>query len=166
MIQSLRLLVIAVWASINPALPHTHDAPQIATAIATAVAQDSGNPPVFTSHAEDAAVMAYWAYRESSLRLHVTGDGGKSFGFLQIRSPAAHRDAITQARSWLYMLHQGKRMCTASEGAPGAIMWGGCALRVKRWTTADLAEGRLTRARELLMSVLETGGVRASSSGS
>ncbi len=156
MIEPLRLLVLAVWASINPMLPRTADAPAIATAIATAIAEDSARPPVFTSHDEDAAVMAYWAFRESSLRMHVTGDGGKSFGFLQQRSAAAHGDALTQARSWLRLLHEGKRMCTASEGAPGAILWGGCALRVKQGTTADLAEARLTRARELLISALES----------
>jgi hypothetical protein len=156
MTEQLRLLVLAVWASIHPGLPRSSDANTIASAIAMAVAADAKNPPVFTSHVEDAAVMAYWAYRESSLRLHVTGDGGKSFGFLQLRTPAAHSDPVTQARSWLYVLHAGKRMCTASEGAPGAIMWGGCSLPVKQYTTEDLAEGRLTRARELLMSVLES----------
>jgi hypothetical protein len=156
MTEQLRLLVLAVWASIHPVLPRSSDANTIASAIATVIAEDGKNAPVFTSHVEDAAVMAYWAYRESSLRLHVTGDGGKSFGFLQLRTPAAHGDPVSQARSWLYMLHAGKRMCTASEGAPGAVMWGGCALHVKQYTTADLAEGRLTRARELLMSVMES----------
>lgn len=138
--MTLKLLVLAIWAAVHPAAPRLPDAPQIAAAIDAAVSQDA-EPPVFGSREEDAAVMAYYAIRESWLARNAVGDGGKSFGVWQLRTPSGRADLGTQARAWLALLHEGARICPQSPAAP---LSGGC---VAARTTADR---RATKARRLL----------------
>jgi len=138
--MSLKTLVLAIWAAIHPAAPKLPDAPEIATAIETVVTQDP-RPPVFGSREEDAAVMAYYAFRESSLRRNAVGDGGRSFGVWQENATTGRADIMTQARAWLYMLHEGARICPDNPAAP---LSGGCR------AAARMAQRRVAKARELL----------------
>lgn len=142
----LKVLVLAIWSAIHPSAPRMHDAGAIATAIDLAVSQDP-EAPVFGTREEDAAVMAYYALRESWLNKDAVGDGGLSFGAWQQRSAAGRADIGTQARAWLALLHAGARVCPDSPAAP---LSGGCNLAR---TTADR---RATRARQLLEEARRT----------
>jgi hypothetical protein len=136
----LKTLVLAIWAAIHPAAPKLPDAPEIAAAIETVITQDR-RPPVFGSREEDAAVMAYWALRESWLRRNAVGDGGRSFGVWQENASTGRADILTQARAWLYMLHEGARICPDNPAAP---LSGGCR------AAARIAQRRVVKALELL----------------
>jgi hypothetical protein len=138
--MSLKILVFAVWTAIHPAAPKLVDAPEIASAIATVVSEDPA-PPVFGSREEDAAVMAYYALRESWLRKGVIGDNGRSFGVWQEPASTGKADVLTQARAWVAVLREGARLCPASPAAP---LSGGCVAARK------LADRRVKRARALL----------------
>jgi hypothetical protein len=144
--MSLKIIVLAIWAAVHPAAPRLPDAAPIAAAIETAVSQDA-EPPVFGSREEDAAVMAYYAIRESWLTHDAIGDGGRSFGVWQLRSASGRADLSTQAHAWLSLLHEGARICPASPAAP---LSGGC---VAARSTADR---RATKARSLLESARKT----------
>lgn len=136
----LKTIILAIWAAIHPSAPKLADASEIADAIATVVSHDT-DPPVFGSREEDAAVMAYYALRESWLRKRAVGDGGRSFGVWQERAVTGQADVITQARAWLVQLREGARVCPASPAAP---LSGGCLIARK------LADRRVARARALL----------------
>jgi hypothetical protein len=142
----LKILVLAIWSAIHPAAPRLHDARQIAAAIETAVSQDP-EPPVFGSREEDAAVMAYYALRESWLNKDAIGDGGRSFGAWQQRNAAGRADLGTQARAWLALLHEGARICPESPAAP---LSGGCSV------ARSTADRRANKARELLEEAKRT----------
>jgi hypothetical protein len=75
--MSLKVIVLAIWAAVHPGAPRLPDAAPIAAAIETAVSQDV-EPPVFGSREEDAAVMAYYAIRESWLTHDAIGDARTS----------------------------------------------------------------------------------------
>ena len=139
----LRALIVAIWAAIHPAAPKLHDASEIADAITTAVNEDQ-QPPVFGSREEDAAMMAYWALRESWLAKGAVGDGGRSYGVWQEPAVTGRADVLTQARAWLVALHEGARICPASPAAP---LSGGC------WAARSVANRRVARARALLAQV-------------
>jgi hypothetical protein len=136
----LRALIVAIWAAIHPAAPKLLDASEIADAITTAI-QDDSQPPVFGSREEDAAIMAYYALRESWLAKDAVGDRGRSFGVWQQRAITGRADVLTQARAWLVSLHEGQRICPASPAAP---LSGGC------YAARSLANRRVARARALL----------------
>ena len=138
--MSLKVLVLAVWSAIHPAAPKLVDAPEIATAIATVVSEDP-EPPVFGSREEDAAVMAYYALRESWLRKGVVGDNGRSFGVWQQPEKTGRADVLTQARAWVAVLRKGAQLCPASPAAP---LSGGCVV------ARNVADRRVKRARALL----------------
>ena len=139
----LRALIVAIWAAIHPAAPKLLDASEIADAITTAIQEDK-QPPVFGSREEDAAIMAYWALRESWLAKGAVGDHGRSFGVWQEPAITGRADVLTQARAWLIVLHEGQRICPESPAAP---LSGGC--NVAR----GLANRRVARARALLAQV-------------
>jgi hypothetical protein len=138
--MTIKLLVLAIWAAIHPAAPRLPAAPQIADAIQAAVSDDT-EAPVFGSREEDAAVMAYYALRESWLARDAVGDGGKSFGVWQMRTASGRADLTTQAHAWLYLLHRVARICPQSPAAP---LSGGCT------AGRTLADRRATKARQLL----------------
>jgi hypothetical protein len=138
--MSIKALVLAIWAAIHPSAPKLPDAPEIATAIEVVITEDN-LPPVFGSREDDAAVMAYYALRESSLRKHAVGDGGRSFGVWQENEKTGRADVLTQARAWLYMLHEGARICPDNPAAP---LSGGCT------AASRIAARRVAKARELL----------------
>jgi hypothetical protein len=141
--MALKTIILAIWAAIHPGAPKMTDAPIIADAIATVISEDT-QPAVFGSHEEDAAVMAYYALRESWLRQRVVGDNGRSFGVWQQRASAGRADVKTQARAWLALLHESARLCPASPAAP---LSGGCN------AARSLADKRVARARALLEQV-------------
>jgi hypothetical protein len=143
----LKLLVLAIWAAMHPAAPRMRDAKSIADAIEAAVSADQA-PPVFGSREDDAAVMAYYALRESWLTKDAVGDGGRSFGVWQQPAAWGRTDLTTQARNWLGLLHEGARLCPASPAAP---LSGGC-----RGAGRSIADGRSKRARALLAKARET----------
>jgi hypothetical protein len=138
--MSLKALVMALWSAVHPLAPTLPDATEIADAIVVAVTEDPA-PPVFGSREEDAAVMAYYALRESWLRKHAVGDGGRSFGVWQENATTGRADVVTQARAWLFMLHEGARICPENPAAP---LSGGCK------AASRLALRRVAKARELL----------------
>jgi len=140
----LKTIILAIWAAVHPAAPRLADASEIADAITTVVSQD--DEPVFGTREDDAAVMAYYALRESWLRKGVIGDGGRSFGVWQQSSATGRGDVLTQARAWFRLLREGARICPASPAAP---LSGGCNAARK------VADRRVTRARELLGVALE-----------
>jgi hypothetical protein len=144
--MSLQIIVLAIWGAVHPGAPRLHDAASIAAAIESAVSQDA-EAPVFASREEDAAVMAYYAIRESWLNHDAVGDGGLSFGVWQLRSASGRADLGTQARAWLSLLHEGARICPESPAAP---LSGGC---VAARTTADR---RSMRALNLLAMAKKT----------
>jgi len=144
--MSLDRIVLAIWAAVHAGAPRLPDAAPIAAAIDAAVSHDA-KPPVFGSREEDAAVMAYYALRESWLSHDAVGDGGRSFGVWQLRSASGRGDLPTQARAWLALLHEGARVCPESPAAP---LSGGC---VAARLTADR---RAIKARRLLESAKKT----------
>jgi hypothetical protein len=143
--MNLKILVLAIWAAIHPGAARLADAGAIAAAIDEAVSRDV-EPAVFGSREEDAAVMAYYALRESWLSHDAVGDGGRSFGVWQMRTASGRADLPTQARAWLALLHEGARLCPASPAAP---LSGGC---VAARSTADR---RAIKAHSLLLSAKE-----------
>jgi hypothetical protein len=138
-VAHLRALVLSVWTAIHPGLPTMGDAPAIADTIALTVEQD--RDPVFGDQDFEAAVMAYWALRESSLLRRAVGDNGQSWGVWQEPREVGSRDLETQARFWLRRLHMGALECPESPAAP---LSGGC--RAAR----QLADRRIERVREIL----------------
>lgn len=143
LVLHLRALCFAIWTAISPLAPQAPDAGAIAQAIAETVAADAD--PVFGDRDLEAAVDAYYAFRESRLRrAPKPGDGGKSFGAWQEQSEAGRRDLRTQAAYWLELLHWGARACPASPAAP---LSGGCL------AARALADRRVDRATELLVQV-------------
>jgi hypothetical protein len=154
LLERVRALVIAVWSAMSPSPVHAGDAGAIARAIAQVVTEDGARAPVYTSHDEDAAVMALWAVRESTLNLHAVNDHGRSFGAWQQDARFGGKgDAYTQARAWLWLLHQGKRLCPEH---PGAVAWGACHARdvLTGKDVAELAAEREASARELLEAAI------------
>jgi hypothetical protein len=136
----IKLLVFAIWTAIHPTAPRAGAASEIASAIETVVMADR-LPPVFGSQEEDAAVMAYYAFRESWLRKNAVGDGGKSFGVWQEQCAAGKADVLTQARAWVGLLRAGARACPQSPAAP---LSGGCK------AGRQVADRRVARALALL----------------
>ena len=93
--MTLKIIVLAIWAAVHPGAPRLPDASAIAAAIDAAVSQDA-EPSVFGSREEDAAVMAYYAIRESWLNHDAVGDGGRSFGVWQLRSASGRADLASR----------------------------------------------------------------------
>ena len=138
LVAALRAFVLGCWASLSPGWERAGDALELAHAIATVVVEDGDRAPIYGSHALDAAVLAYWAVRESGLRLDARNATGRSVGAWQ----GGGGSALAQARRELALLHEGARRCP---DAPGAIVWGACHAR-DVLTGRDVAE--LARARE------------------
>ena len=97
--------IFAIWTLIHPLAPTMSDAPAIATAIESAVSSDPVAP--FTGSREgDAAVLAYYALRESWLTIHAVGDGGRSCGVVQLRCEwTTGLDVAAQVKLWLRLVH-------------------------------------------------------------
>ena len=129
------------------------DGPELAWAIARVVVLEHGHEaPVYTSHAHDAALMAWVATQESGARLDAVNPWGRSFGaWQQDASVAKGTPAIVQARAWYAHLRRGKRLCP---NHPLAIMWGQCHSRsvLTGGDTEDLAIGREDAALRILQA--------------
>jgi hypothetical protein len=120
MLNSLRALVLSIWSIVGVRSP---EAPTIATAIATAVAEDSVREPVFASHEEDAAVLAEIVREESQVQTepraysHDAKDG-TSCGAFQLACVGLPKTLTGQARKALWLLHKGREVCPESPAAP------------------------------------------------
>jgi hypothetical protein len=147
MVSELYALCFAIWVAIAPSLAREKAAPEIARTVAELVAADPS--PVFGSAEEEAAVFAYYAFRESTLRPWAVGDGGLSWGIWQVPHEVALRGIRAQGVYWLRRLHDGARECSASPAAPVS---GGCeaarkpADRAVRRALVLLATVRATQA--------------------
>ena len=144
LVAALRAYVLACWHALSPGWERAGDALELAHAIATVVVEDGDRAPIYGSHALDAAVLAYWAVRESGLRLDARNPTGRSVGAWQ----GGGGPALAQARRELALLHEGARRCP---DAPGAIVWGACHARdvLTGRDVADLARARERRSVEL-----------------
>lgn len=147
-------LVLAIWSVSGHSLPK--DAPVIADAIVTVTldAAASGKPPVLGSYNEDIAAQAYWAEKESSVRLHpghwVDPRTGKEVdpiaqGPFQTHRLGPDATAIEYARDWRRQLRDGAKVCPESPLAP---LSGSCHL------ARPLADRRVREARALLVKAL------------
>src|SRR5580704_7228535 len=94
-IPTLRALCLAIWALLAPGAERFPTAPGIADAIAHAV-EHQADPERW------AAVMSLYAWRESSLRPGVTGDGGRSCSVWQLPCAVVRGKTLQgQAALWL-----------------------------------------------------------------
>ena len=143
-------MIMALWALIAPGLPKMPIAERVAGAIADEVVAHGELAPVYGSHAEDAATMAYFAFRESSLAPR-PGDcdpeTGKcaAHGVWQLHGPCGEKSIEEQARCW-YALFR----ATPCKEHPVAIVWGKCKGRVPTGDRArsTIEVGVLAGARE------------------
>lgn len=107
-VQALVALVFAVWKVLGATGP---DERPIALAIAQAVASEKA-PATGESHAVDAALEAYYAWKESRLNEHPHPESwdaiaGLSCGAWQLRCYLVTGVPLeTQARTWLDSLHR------------------------------------------------------------
>jgi hypothetical protein len=103
MVEHLRALVFAIWTLFHPAAVRAHAAPVIALAIAHAIAEDG--PHAWSKDAA-AAVMAFYAIKESWLDPNAVGDRGGSCGVWQTPCAATRGMAVrAQARYWLCLVN-------------------------------------------------------------
>jgi hypothetical protein len=161
--KALVAMILSVWAHAAPGAEHAGAAGELARAIAFVEVSEAadGTAPVLTSHNEDAALVAYWAWRESSLNPGAVGDGGRSYGVLQQRgSWARTASLVAQVRAWKRLLRAGARQCRdAPRGRPApasTLAWGAChaADTLTGRDVALLAAQREARARVLLVAAL------------
>lgn len=153
---ALEALVLSIWAAIHPGLEKSGDAREIASAIAVVILEDAPRAPVFGSHAEDLAVMAYFAKLESDIRKkpghYLDPRTKKEIDPIAYGPWQEHTDegktALEYARSWLALLHEGKRRCPTSPAAP---ICGSCLL------ARPVADRRVRKARVLLRAALGMG---------
>jgi hypothetical protein len=104
--MDLHIVVLAVWALMHGGAERLAAAPAIASAIEYAVNHDS-SPPFTGDRNLDAAVMGYYALRESWLQVNAVGDNGASCGPWQIRCEYSRKMSLRdQASLWLRMVHQ------------------------------------------------------------
>lgn len=144
--ERLVTLVLALWGVISPGVPKLAHAREIAEAVASAVLAEPA--PTYEDRDVDAAVMAYFAVRESWLDVRAVGDGGKAHGVWQLHGACGLRSVREQAACWVAMLREGR--CREH---PVAIMWGACSGPARYGRVEVLAAAREKRARALLAKV-------------
>ena len=149
-------LVFGIWTAMAtaPGQKPPGDAPAVADAIATVILENAHRRPVLGSHDEDAAAMAYWADKESTVRIRpghwVDPRTGKEVDPVAQGPWQTHRlgpDAtvLEYARDWYAQFREGKKRCPESPLAP---LSGSCHL------ARPVADRRVAKARELLAKVL------------
>lgn len=121
----MRALVLAVWSILGV---KSAEAPVLADAIATAVAEDAKNDPVLETHEADAALLAVVVLEESNVQTHPTPNtwdaaSGLSCGAFQLRCAGLPATLAGQARRAVWHLHKGREVCPVSPAAPYV---GGC----------------------------------------
>lgn len=154
MVQTIRALILSVWALISPELAHTHDASAVASALATVAVEDADKAPVFGSHDVDVVVQAVYVAGESGVNQNPRPQSWDakdllSCGILQERCAFVRSHSIIeQVRLWKQLLREGARVCPESPSAP---LGGHC--RYAR----QLADARVAQARELLREAIRSG---------
>lgn len=137
------LLLLA--SMLAPGAELAGDAPDIARAIATVVAEERDH---LYDEETDAAVMLVYAWRESRFQSHAVGDGGKAKGAWQLHMtvPSVAFRPLLAARRWYGWAREGRRYWPACplQGISGGGERG-----------ARIAGERLTFARALLKRLRE-----------
>lgn len=134
-------IVFAFWSQMGNMYGKQPDARAVADAIASAVEVEE-TPATGESHALDAALLAFYAAKESGVSLHPIAwswdaKAGLSVGVWQLRRElVTGRPLTAQAAMWLHAVRVA--------GLVGAD------------SSATRAEMRLRRTRELLAAALET----------
>jgi len=169
--EALVAVLFAMLHVVGPGYARSRDARLIVEAVADVVEDDAeaaanlppdeakAFAPITSSYAEDAALQLYWAVRESSLNLTITGDGGKSRGAWQLQLPAGTSSAHAQARAWRKLLRVGAKRCPVA----ASIMWGDCEVELstdEAATSKSAALRRQAKARALLLRAMAMGVVR------
>ena len=109
--NELLALVFAAMTFFTHRPSPSHDEAFIAEAIATAIEKDAEHTPVTTSHAEDAALMVLYAWREGMLQIKpvpISWDAksGRVCGVFQLDCSYANRHSVgEQAVEWLRRAH-------------------------------------------------------------
>jgi hypothetical protein len=121
MFERLHIVVAIVWAAL-----HAPRNTAIEDAIVTAVAEDADRG--YVDYGLEAAAMAFWSAKESGNQDTPPPSShdawaGRSCGFLQEDCSTLPRTLLGQARKWLWLVHQGQRVCPESPLAP---LSGGC----------------------------------------
>jgi hypothetical protein len=133
-------IVFALWSTLGFA--KAPDAPTIASAIEKAIGEEK--TPVWDAE-HTAAVMGYWAAKESGVRINAHSDVDvEAYGIFQLHGAAGKGAPLEQARAWLRLLHAGARICPAHPLAPLSgscnLAWRLADRRAKAaWRLADLA---------------------------
>lgn len=151
--EQLASLVLAFWQALNPAFARAPAARPIADAIAAELEPeaDGARPPVYQDAVEDAAAMAYWAVRESSLDPSVPGDCRDradpatcaAHGAWQLHGPCGRAPLREQARCWMALLRH-----SPCPEHPLATMWGTCSGLVPDGAGHRVPVSRLVAQRE------------------
>ena len=144
----------ALFALVLSILGPNGDGREIGWAIVRVIMAHGASAPVYSSHAEDAVLMAWWATQESGARLNIANPTGRSWGaWQQDESVARNLPAIVQARAWYAHLRRGKALCPEH---PAAIMWGQCHARsvLTGRDIEELAAARESAARRILQARL------------
>ena len=149
----LRAIVVAIITTLSAHGGVPREAPALEDAIAHAVAADPS--PLFGDERLEAAIMGYWAWRESGLSTRPRpwswdAHAHVSCGFMQLRCERLPDSVADQARAWLVLAHQGELDCPDSPLAP---LSGSCT------AARPLAERRLRRIREWLEAYDAAGAV-------
>lgn len=153
----LRLVLLAFLHLLHPGVATMGDEIQVLDAVVRVVGEDPA-APVFGSREADGAAMLLWASHESGFRnepppLSWDARAMRSCGYWQLPCATTGRaDIVTQARSWLGLLHLGARICPESPAAP---LSGGCT------QAAGLAGRRMQRVAVLLDRVNQDVGAEA-----
>ena len=162
--ELLRAFVLLFWSLIAPGLDKVKDARAIATGLVDAIVADRDSAPVYSSHLEDLAAGAFFAFRESSLQADAQGDCHElapgvvrceAHGPWQLHGACGFKSLEEQAACWLVILHDGKARCPRH---PAAAAWGTCTGLVpyggRSVPVQRLAAKREARIRELLTAAL------------
>lgn len=153
--ENLVALLLAIWSLIHPRLPKLAHANEIAVAIVDTLEEErrAGKTPVYDSWEQDAAVQAYFAFRESTLDPHANGDCRHvgelatcaAHGVWQLHGACGKLSVEEQARCWRAMLRS-----SPCKVHPAAIMWGACSGQTAGGRAELLGAQREKKARELL----------------
>ena len=113
-------------------------------AVVDAIASEATADPVAGDQMHTAALLLVIAFRESSYRVNVQGDGGHSCGLYQTPCPRTPHDAPGQTRLALAILRQSFTACPDAPLAPYAS--GSCSSSAGRRISAQ----RIAQAKALL----------------
>lgn len=145
-------MTLTTWV-LSACLAASHDAKPCPVSVADAIAAVSTEAPLFAGPEgarRTAALLVVVAWRESSYRLDVLGDGGKAHGLYQLHElrgakwESLRTDPLGQTRLARYWLHASMARCPEH---PLALYASGKCMRV------GVAESRLSEAKRVFAAV-------------